>query len=608
MTDPKPRKSRKRPPRQEHTLHGESVSPGIATGPAAIVRESPMPTLAERTSSLGTDAERARFEDAIARSLHQLEKLQRKLDTLPEEGRVEIGSLLAIYQRMLGQSRLTRAIRAKIDSHALRAEAAVLDETEALARTAEAAPTNTPEEEEAARRRAGEFREIGRRVLRNLTGVSFRAFSAVPPGSILVAEQLRPADAALIDPGKIRAVLTEAGGSSDHTAIMLRALDIPAILAVPTLLDRVTDGDTLIVDANDTDDGTITIHPASETLCRAKLIATEQAKTRQGEKRLRRLPAKLTSGELIDLQANVELPAELPAIKRAGAAGIGLMRTEFLLGNDETMPGENAQRTIYAEFIEAMAGNPTTIRVLDWGGEKGRERLAQLGMAHTTEGENPALGLRGLRLLLRHPHILETQFAAILRAAIAGSVRVLLPMVTSAHEIIQARDLYERTARRLRRKGVALPEALPPLGIMVETPAAALTADTLAQHADFLALGTNDLTMYTLAVDRASAEVAPLYTPLHPAVLRLIGTTANAAMRTQRPISVCGEMAADPRAVALLIGLGLRSFSMSASAIPRVKKMVRALSLEQCAQLRRQVMLETDPAELRTLIRNFKPD
>ncbi|AQS87778.1 phosphoenolpyruvate-protein phosphotransferase [Neoasaia chiangmaiensis NBRC 101099] len=584
-------------------LHGRSVSAGIVIANVALVQERPLPTIGNACSADTPESELARLDNAITQTQRQITKLRTKLEALPEEGREEIGALLDVYERMLGHSRLIRTARARIAKDRLTAEAAVQQESETLAALAGPKP-NTPEEErEAAARRAGEFREIARRLLRNLTGVSFRAFSNLPVGCILAAEQLRPADAALIDPTRIAAVLSEGGGATDHTAIMLRALNVPAVLAVTDLTSAVQDGDLLIVDGAR---GEIVVNPDPATLAEAQAAMAAEAQERKGISRLRRLPARLTGGEDIELLANVELPAELPLLRRNGAQGIGLLRSEFLFDEDREWPDEMAQYAVYAGIVRGMDGLPTTIRVLDWGGEKGLERLRMLGYAAAEDGGNPALGMRGLRLLLHHPEILLTQFSAILRASMDGPVRVLLPMVTATNEIVTARELFEKAARRLRRKGVKLPSRLPPLGIMVETPAAAMTADALVQHADFLAIGTNDLTMYTLAVDRAMTMDSDLYSPLHPAVLRLIATTVNAALRGHRPVCVCGELAADPHAVALLIGMGLRSFSMTASALPPVKKLIRALSLEECDTLRRQAMLADDPPNLRAVVRNFR--
>jgi phosphotransferase system enzyme I (PtsI) len=243
--------------------------------------------------------------------------------------------------------------------------------------------------------------------------------------------------------------------------------------------------------------------------------------------------------------------------------------------------------------------------VLDWGGEKDIDALVARGLVPDTLDHNPALGVRGLRLLLRQPDLFETQLAAILRASRAGPVRVLLPMVTNVAEVRAAREIYERVARRLRRRGEKLPEKLPLLGIMIETPGAALSADALALEADFFAIGTNDLAMYTLAVDRAATEVAALYDPLHPAVLRLIQFAVEAALRLRMPVSVCGEMAANPRLTPLLLGLGLRSFSMNAGAVPRVKQAVRGVSIDDCARFARRVMEQSDPARIQELVMGF---
>jgi phosphotransferase system enzyme I (PtsI) len=246
-----------------------------------------------------------------------------------------------------------------------------------------------------------------------------------------------------------------------------------------------------------------------------------------------------------------------------------------------------------------------TIRVLDWGGEKDIEALSSAGIVPDAADANPALGLRGIRLLLRQPELFETQLAAILRAATAGPTRVLLPMVTNVAEVRDAREVYERVARRLRRRGERVPEPLPPLGIMIETPGAALSADALALEADFFAIGTNDLSMYTLAVDRGETDVAHLYDPLHPAVLRLVQFATEAALRMRMPVSVCGEMGANPALTPLLLGLGLRSFSMNAGSVPRVKQAVRSCNIDDCARFARRVMEQSDPARIREMVLGF---
>ncbi len=611
-TEPKAAgRSRKAPPERRYT--GVAIYPGIAIGPVAMATEAPAPAITVRIEPGCEEAEQLRLNEAIARSLKQLDKLRGRLALLPEETQLEISPLLDAYRQMLGPSRLLRGARRRIQQDLSSAEAGVLDEAEALAERLQA-PIGTAADTEdaaAANRRADEVREIARRLVRNLTNAPYRSFANLPPGSVLVAEQLRPADAALIDPSRVVGVATDEGGDADHTAIMLRALGIPSVLGASgvaaaaraaALQGGAQGGTTAIIDGAA---GTVVIDAKPATLAEARRGVASYARTRQKLARLRRLPAELSSGERVELQANLEIPAELPLIAQSGAAGIGLLRTEFLFINAETLPDEAAQEAVYREVIEAMGEDCTTIRVLDWGGEKQSEALGNAGFFSGDVDLNPALGLRGLRLLLLHPTVLETQLAAILRAATAGPTRILLPMVTSLSELRAAREIYERLFRRLRRKGVKLPDRPPPLGVMIETPAAAINAEALALEADFLAIGTNDLTMYTLAVDRSASAVARLYDPLHPAVIRLIADTTAAALRLRRPVSLCGEIAGNPHVVPLLMGLGLRSFSMNASAVPRVKQAVRAVSLDDCRRFARRVSDEVDPDRIARLVAEF---
>jgi len=581
----------------ERRLVGIPVSPGVAIGPVFGAAE-PATEIVRRSLEAGeVAAETHRLDTAIAQSRKQLTKLRARLGVLPEESQAEIAPLLDAYLQMIGPSRLVRGARRRIAEALVNAEAAVADETEAIAAALLALPAG--DDPGARRRRAEEVREIGRRLVRNLTRAPFRSFAALPEGAVLVCESLRPADAALLDPSKLAGVATEEGGVEGHTAIMLRALGVPAVLGAAGLTQAAHPGDTIVVDGSA---GTVALHPAPATLTDARRAVTAFAREQQKLARLRRLPAETVDGEKVELQANLELPAELPLIAQSGAAGIGLLRSEFLFMNRETLPDEAAQYETYRTVVEAMAGDPVTIRVLDWGGEKEIEALQCEGVVPEVADHNPALGLRGIRLLLREPHLFEVQLAAILRASQHGPVRVLLPMVTTVAEVRAAREIFERVARRVRRRGEKLPEKLPPLGIMIETPGAALSADALALESDFFAIGTNDLTMYTLAVDRAETDVAHLYDPLHPAVLRLVQFATEAALRMRMPVSVCGEMASNPRLTPLLLGLGLRSFSMNASAVPRVKQAVRAANIDDCARFARKVMEQSDPQRIQELV------
>ncbi len=587
----------------QRVLAGIPVSPGIAIGQVYAASEPKLEAKRGKIRAGGVEAELGRLEVAVQKSRKQLGKLRARLGVLPEDSQHEIAPLIDAYLQMLGPSRLLRSARKRIADGLVTAETAVLDEVDALAAAMLAVPgVRGRDDADAQQRRAEEIRETGRRLLRNLAEAAFRNFANVPQGAILVAETLRPADAALIDPARIAGLATEEGGTDGHTAIMLRALGVPAVLGAHGLLTAARTGTVAVLDGAA---GRIVLHPEAATLAAAKRGVADYARERQRLARFRRLLSETTDHEPVQLQTNLELLAELPLVAGAGATGIGLFRTEFLFMNRESLPDEAAQAETYRTVIEAMDGDSVTIRVLDWGGEKDIDALVARGLVPDTLDHNPALGVRGLRLLLRQPDLFETQLAAILRAAKYGPVRVLLPMVTNTAEVRAAREIYERVGRRLRRRGEKLGENLPPLGIMIETPGAALSADALALEADFFAIGTNDLAMYTLAVDRAATDVASLYDPLHPAVLRLIQFATEAALRVRKPVSVCGEMAANPKLTPLLLGLGLRSFSMNASAVPRVKQAVRSVSIYACTRFARRVMERADPARIAELVAEF---
>jgi phosphotransferase system enzyme I (PtsI) len=590
--------------RPERSFTGIPISPGVAIGTVFQAAEPKVEVTRHKIQAADAAAEGARFDAAISQSRKQLAKLRARLAILPEESQQEIAPLIDAYIRMIGPSRLVRGIRRRIDEMLLSAESAVVEEAEAIAATimAQAEPGTSAEDLAGLTRRADEVGEIGRRLVRNLTRAPFRSFANMPAGAVLVSEALRPADAALLDPARLAGVAAEEGGADGHTGVMLRALGVPAVLGAAGLAQAIRAGDLVVVDGAA---GKVVLNPTPATLGAARRAVTAFARERQRYARLRRLPAETQDGAEIELAANLELPIELPQIAQSGAHGIGLFRTEFLFMNRETVPDEDTQTETYRTIVEAMEGDPVTIRTLDWGGEKEIEALSAAGIVPEIADANPALGLRGIRLLLRRPELFETQLAAILRAGAYGPVRVLLPMVTTVGEVRAARETYERVARRLRRRGERLPDKLPPLGIMIETPGAALSADALALEADFFAIGTNDLTAYTLAVDRAESDLASLYDPMHPAVLRLVQFSTEAALRMRMPVSVCGEMAGNPRLTPLLLGLGLRSFSMNAAAVPRVKQMVRAVEIDACARLARRVMEQSDSAVIAEMVAAF---
>src|SRR6266851_4687784 len=507
-----------KPDKGERLLHGLGVSPGIAIGPAFISDDGEVAVPDYRVAADQVEAERARFAAALAAALKQLRKLKGKSTTLPGSAAEEMGYLLDAHIAMLTNSRLVRGVERRISEDRVNAERAVQMEiaqiSESFAEMGDAYLAA----------RVEDIRVVGARLIRNLTKTPYAALQHVPEGTVILAEELTPADTALMDPQRIAGFAAVLGGPESHTAIMARALGLPAV----------TRDDVEIV-----------------------------------------------------LQANLELPRELDQALAAGAQGLGLVRTEFLYMNREDLPDEEDQYEAYRGLVRGMAGRPVTIRTLDIGGDK---LSAPLTEAMEGVGANPALGLRAIRLSLKERRLLDAQLGAMLRAGADGPVRILLPMICSVSEIRKTRDALNQVARRLKRRGAKIADPPPPLGVMIEIPGAALAADALAAEADFFAIGTNDLIQYTLAIDRGDEQVAHLYNPLHPAVLRLIQFAIEAAHRARIPISVCGEMAGDPRFTALLLGLGLRELSMTPGNIPRVKQRIRSLDTVAASRRARAIM------------------
>jgi len=578
----------------EQRFHGQAVGPGVGIGPVHEAVEPELVVTHKRIAAAEVPAEIKRLDEAVSRSRHQLGKLKARLTGLPEHSQTELEPLIDAYLHMLGPSRLMSGIKRRIKDGLGNAEAAVSDEAEAQAG---AILGLTGSDHAGRQRRADEVREIARRLLRNLAQQPFRNFRDVAPGSVLAAQELRPSDAALIRPNQFAGIITADGGADSHTAVMLRALGLPAVLGAAGVLAAARPGTPAIIDG---DTGEIILNPSPASLDAARSKIADITRTRRRLARLQRLPAETRDHVTVELQANLELPFELPLIAQSGAHGIGLLRSEFMFMNREKLPDEDTQTQIYTEIVTAMEGEPVTIRLLDWGSDKDIEALnAYLPGAAEP---NPALGLRGIRLLLHHPALLETQLAAILRAGAAGPVRIMLPMVSLCAELRETRATLDRVWRRLKHRGVPMAAQKPPLGVMIETPAAALCAPQLAAEAAFFSIGTNDLTMYTMASDRGLPAGGKLYDPLEPAVLRLLHMTAQAASDARIPVALCGELAARERVTPLLLGLGLRQLSMHGAAVPRVKKAIRALHFTECTAIAAAALAAPDAAAVREML------
>ena len=576
----------------EVVLDGLGVSPGVAIGLAHLHETGEIQAPEFPIKPEQVEGEIGRFRAAVEKSLRQLAKLRAKVQGLPPAVAEEVGFLLDAHAQMLSGSRLVRGVEARIAEGLINAEAAVQHETSTIAKTFASM------EDPYLAARVQDVREVGRRALRNLTQSPFQAFSHLAEGTIVVAEEITPADAALMNPEQVAAFACVLGGMEGHTAIMARSLGLPAVLGAAGLVGSVASGETVIIDGSA---GRVVIRPTAATLAQYEKKRHGFQREERQLQRIAKLPAVTRDGIAVGLHANCELPRDADAARLHGAAGIGLLRSEFMFMNRDDLPGEDEQYEQLAYVVRTLGGRPVTIRTLDAGGEK----LASALGPRFSAGPNPALGLRAIRLTLREPALLETQLAAILRAGAHGPVRILLPMISGLHEIAEVREILTRVERRLVRRGVAIADPRPPLGIMIEVPGAALAADSLARACEFFAIGTNDLTMYTLAIDRGDEQVAHLYNPLHPAVLRLIQFSTEAALRNRIPVSLCGEIAGDPRYTSLLLGLGIRDLSMAPIKIGRVKSRVRSIDLSAAAVRAQAIMGQSDPGRIAALLDDF---
>ena len=572
----------------ETILTGIGVSHGVAMGPAYLVQIEHPAVLEYALFPDQIEGETARFDHAVLAAKKEI--------LLLKEGAAaeEIALLLEAHLAMLSGSRFVRGARTRIENERVNAEQAILREGEAIA----AQFCQLQDQYIAAR--GDDVLALGDRLVRILMNVPYLSLGDVPPGGIVLAREISPAETALLDPARFSGIATVHGGVAGHTAVMARGLGLPAVLGLPAaLLDSLHHGAFAIVDGID---GKLVINPAPATRLRYEQKILQLRQDGRALQKLAALPAETTDGAEITLSANLEIPRELNDIRASGAKGIGLFRTEFMFMNRDTLPSEDEQFEEIIEVIRAMKGAPVTFRTLDIGGDK----LAKSVGAYLSESVNPALGLRAIRLSLKEPHLLRTQFRAMLRAGFFGPVRILLPMVTTAAEVVQARKILKECHAALQKEKVPMAQSLPPLGIMIEIPAAALSADSLAAVADFFALGTNDLIQYTVAIDRSNDQVAALYNPLNPAVLRLMEFSIQAGLRAGIPVSICGEMAADPKFTALLLGLGIREMSMGAASLPRIKQRIRALSLARANDHARQVLDQYDPDRIAQIVNGFR--
>jgi phosphotransferase system enzyme I (PtsI) len=567
----------------EERLEGIGACQGVAIGPAFLVDDPRGRIVRVFLPSEQIDGEIARFRDAVRIAQQQIQEATERLRAAmgPERAYILEAHLLMLQDRSIGAQ-----VETFIRENQANAEWAVRDVTVQLLKV------YAQITDDYLRERGSDIADVSHRLIKILSGTKTRDLNELAEGAIIVAEDLLPSVAADLDPRRVLGFVTNVGGWTSHTSIIARSLNIPAVVGARHISSRVRSGETIIIDGAT---GTVILNPSPETY----RFYTEQ-RERQQQQQLhdieeRELPAVTCDGHEVKLRANIELMEEIDVLQRFNAAGIGLYRSEFLYSQAATgLPTEQEQYEAYRFLAEMSGKDGAVIRTFDLGGDK-------LNLEGYKPERNPALGLRAIRLSLSVQEIFRTQIRAILRAAqhSDGSVRlrILLPLISNLDEVREAKRIIADAEKELQTEGV--PHAADiEIGVMVEVPAAVIMAEALAREADFFSLGTNDLTQSLLAVDRGNENVSSLFDPMHPAVLRAIKYVADAAGRIHIPINVCGEMASNPAQVILLLGLGLRDLSMTPSAIPAIRRLVRSIKLDTAQAIAAHTLSLTTPAEV----------
>ncbi len=568
------------------TLHGLGVSGGIAIGRAMLMSHATLEVSHLTISPRMVDKEIARFDAAITAVKGELETMKETTEHAP----AELAAFIDIHTMFLEDPELVDKPRAIIRERRCNAEWALVQQMEDLVEQFEQF------EDPYLRERKFDVVQVVERVIKELLGHPGRAVMKAAKGVteemlIVVAHDLSPADVITFKEHRFASFITDVGGATSHTAILARSLAIPSVVGMENARALIRDGEQLIVDGKR---GVVIVNPDVRVLEEYQLRKNQIELEKSKLKRLKTAKSQTLDGVDVQLYANIELPGDVPGALDAGAEGIGLFRTEFLFLDRGDMPDEQEQYEAYRKVVKGMAGRPVTIRTFDLGNDKD---LRPDGMSGDRVKTNPALGRRAIRLSLAEPRMFQTQLRAILRASKHGPIKLLIPMLAHAHEIDQTLAALEQAKSSLRGEKVAFDENIA-VGGMIEIPAAALAIGLFLRRLDFLSVGTNDLIQYTLAIDRSDEQVSSLYDPLHPAVLMLIAHTLASAEKVNIPVSLCGEMAGDPKLTRLLLGMGLRNFSMHPSQILEVKSRVLKADVADLAPTVRRMLRLDEPGKL----------
>lgn len=567
-------------------ISGISASPGIVFGKALVLKEEKIIIDNQKIADDQIETEIARFYEGRTAALEQLSSIRdRALKSLGEDKAAIFEGHLMILEDEELEEEIIDYIRSNKANAAAAAGKIIDQQVQMLSEI----------DDEYLKERAGDIRDIGNRLLKNILGMHIVDLGDINEEAILVAYDLTPSETAQLNLEKVLGFITDIGGRTSHTSIMARSLELPAIVGTNNVTEKVNSGDYLILDAVN---NAVYVNPTQDQIDALKAQQAQLAEEKAELAKLKDLPALTLDGHRVDVVANIGTIRDCEGADRNGAEGVGLYRTEFLFMDRDSLPSEEEQFQAYKEVVEAMNGRIVVLRTMDVGGDK------ELPYLDLPKEMNPFLGWRAIRIAMDRREILHAQLRAVLRASAFGNLAVMFPMIISVEEIRELKAVIAKLKQELRDEGKAFDENIQ-IGVMVETPSAAVNAKFLAKEVDFFSIGTNDLTQYTLAVDRGNEMISHLYNPMSPSVLGLIKQVIDASHAEGKWTGMCGELAGDERATLLLLGMGLDEFSMSAISVPRIKKLIRNVNFADAKALADKAMQVPTAAEIEQLVNEF---
>ncbi|MBB6217870.1 phosphotransferase system enzyme I (PtsI) [Anaerosolibacter carboniphilus] len=565
-------------------IMGTGASPGIALGKALIIKDEPLRI--EKETMINVEAEKEKLLEALEVSKLEITKIRNKV--VHEIGE-EKASIFDAHKMILEDPEFIGNIISKIESEKLNAAYALKQIAEEFITIFEAMDNAYMKE------RAADIRDVSDRVLRNITGQKMIDLSMLEEDVILIAHDLTPSDTATMNKEKVLGFLTNVGGRTSHTAIMARTLEIPAVVGLKDITEKLVSQDFVILNG---ETGEIMVNPSEEEVRRYKELKLAFEKERAALDAVKGKESMTTDGRKVELAGNIGTPQDIGGLQKNDAEGVGLFRTEFIYMNKDALPSEEEQFGAYKEVLEALNPKPVVIRTLDIGGDK------KLSYLKIDEEMNPFLGYRAIRLCLNEQEIFKTQLRALLRASVHGNLKIMFPMISSLEELLEAKSALNRVKEEMDQEGIIYASNIE-IGMMIEIPSAAIMSDIFAKHVDFFSIGTNDLIQYTCAVDRMNEKINHLYQPFNPGVLRLIKTVINNGHKEGIWVGMCGEMAGDKKMIPILLGMGLDEFSMSPTSILPTRKLIQTLTYDAAKKLAEEVLSMGTVNEIEAYMEKF---